>query len=887
MEANYQDSGALRIGGNLVVYNPYGGKGYQPYNNHTTVFKGDTVHEVNFYDAGYSYLNKVEVEDGGKILLSGKTTGFTMTSDVTFADGSVISGSRELNLNGNTMTVEGNFTQEGDLTVDVSGSEMNVAGTYYQPSGTLKIGKGSAHIAGNYELQREGNGYGNGELHMYSAGGILDVDGDVIFNTAAEANYQDSGALKIGGNLFVYNPYGGKGYQPYNNHTTVFKGDNIHEVNFYDAGYSYLNKVEMTDNGKILLTGLTSGFTMTSDVTFADGSVISGSRELNLNGNTMTVDGNFTQEGDLTVDVSGSEMNVAGTYYQPSGTLKIGNGSAHIAGNYELQRQDTGYGNGELHMYSAGGILDVDGDVIFNTNAEANYQDSGTLKIGGDLKVYSPFEGKGLQAYNNHVTEFKGDFVHEVYFDNADLNYLNRVQMTGNGEILLTGKTTGFTLASDVTFANGSTISGSRELNLNGNTIIVNGDFIQNDTTVNVHGSSMNVSGTYYQPSGTLKIGTGSAHISGNYEVQRQDGIYGSGELHMYSAGGVLDVDGNVIINTTIEANHQDSGTLKIGGDLTVSNPYGGKGLQLYNNHVTEFKGGKAHIVNFENTDDYFNKIQLGIGDSLEFTGALSGVAKASNSSLSVSPANIASVSDLTVTGIAKGEGTITFSTGDNKVSKTLIIGDTVDNDEPVVIPPVTTSKGDVNEDGSFNLIDLVLMKKWLSNVPDTHLANWENGDFNEDGKLNVIDLALMKKVLISSNKKTPEMIATNFNIYTVSNKPTAESTFTVDKDCTVYSLMTYHWNNQKGTAQTGTIGLLEDGVSLGTWTTTGTEGMYHTPNAVWWAYPTNLTLKAGHTYTIIDSDPDTWSQNGGSSGQGFFEVKGFFQLICMNHLLS
>ena len=411
--------------------------------------------------------------------------------------------------------------------------------------------------------------------------------------------------------------------------------------------------------------------------------------------------------------------------------------------------------------------------------------------------------------------------------------------------------------------------------------VVYNGNLYITGGTLDLDGYSLTVNGTVYQSGGVLQIGTGTAKITGNYELQNQSGIYGSGELNMFSSKGVLDVDGDVIINTTIEANHQDSGTLKIGGDLTVSNPYGGKGLQLYHNHVTEFKGGKAHIVNFENTDDYFNKIQLGIGDSLEFTGALSGIEQGSNPAIAVTPADIANVSGLTVTGIAKGEGKIAFSNGSSNISKTLIIGDVVDSDEPIVTPPVVepttpevTLLGDVNEDGNFSVIDIILMQKWILNKPNTHLVNWKNGDFNNDNKLNVIDLALMKKALI----KEPEIVATNFNIYTVYNQPTSPSTFTVDEDCTVYSLMTYHWNNQKGTTQTGTIGLLEDGVEIGTWTTTGTEGMYGTPNAVWWAYPKNLTLKAGHTYTIIDSDPSTWSQNGGSNGQGFFEVKGIIK---------
>ena len=55
---------------------------------------------------------------------------------------------------------------------------------------------------------------------------------------------------------------------------------------------------------------------------------------------------------------------------------------------------------------------------------------------------------------------------------------------------------------------------------------------------------------------------------------------------------------------------------------------------------------------------------------------------------------------------------------------------------------------GDVNNDGEFNVADVVLLQKWLLAVPDTHLANWKAVDFCNDNVLNVFDLCLMKQEL-------------------------------------------------------------------------------------------------------------------------------------------
>lgn len=56
---------------------------------------------------------------------------------------------------------------------------------------------------------------------------------------------------------------------------------------------------------------------------------------------------------------------------------------------------------------------------------------------------------------------------------------------------------------------------------------------------------------------------------------------------------------------------------------------------------------------------------------------------------------------------------------------------------------------GDCNDDGVFNVVDIVLFQKWLLAVPNVKLPNWKAADLCEDGVLNVFDLCMMKRELI------------------------------------------------------------------------------------------------------------------------------------------
>jgi hypothetical protein len=128
----------------------------------------------------------------------------------------------------------------------------------------------------------------------------------------------------------------------------------------------------------------------------------------------------------------------------------------------------------------------------------------------------------------------------------------------------------------------------------------------------------------------------------------------------------------------------------------------------------------------------------------------------------------------------------------------------------------------------------------------------------------------------IEMSVDTPVMLFTNANPDGVTPGATTPSAFTVGEGPVhVVAVITYHYVLPDGLPSTGQISLRgPDGTVFGPWPTTGAEGQGGIANASWQA-SVDLTLSPG-TYTIIDSEPATWSANEGTGGAGMFWINGY-----------
>lgn len=124
--------------------------------------------------------------------------------------------------------------------------------------------------------------------------------------------------------------------------------------------------------------------------------------------------------------------------------------------------------------------------------------------------------------------------------------------------------------------------------------------------------------------------------------------------------------------------------------------------------------------------------------------------------------------------------------------------------------------------------------------------------------------------------KVEPVTLFDNSNDAGVRNSPTQPTRFTLAQPARVTYLRTYHYNNGAGTAP-GTIALREaGGKSYGPFQTKGTGKGSGSLPIMWYVEP-DIVLPAG-TYTIVDSNPATWSHNAKSGGAGIAWVSGIVQ---------
>lgn len=417
-------------------------------------------------DETFNITNNLEMRDGGQITGTGNNQRVDVANEFNVTSGVATIGGIRLNANGNT-TVDGTLSFssiDGNKTFN----NITVSGT-----GTFDNSTVTESFDFNGDLVNNGtwNGCSDGVSCLYDLNGASNtLSGSGAFNISdirvpASGNYTNNGTIVLTDNLTGTGTF-------INGATGVLELRDNGNYNLSATGTLTLNTV-----GNIVrfAGGTTEVITLgpfyNLEIEMDNSSVI-----CQINGNDVTVEGDFTVVEGLFRIVSSNTLDVTGNATLQSGEILLTDASAQInvGGNLNMT-------NGEFDI-NDGGIA-VTGDVVF-TGGQFNKNHSNDL---------SP---SVLTATNFSATNTTMVFAEGEVTLSGDLTL-------GTGATLLMNQAT-----SELTITGDFDVSGSGEATLNSGTI----SFSDMELT---SGGAVELGGTALTSTGTITVTNGSFTIDG------------------------------------------------------------------------------------------------------------------------------------------------------------------------------------------------------------------------------------------------------------------------------------------------------------------------------------------------------------------------------------
>ncbi len=614
-----------------------------------TIDTGDTwTGSVNLNGTGSLDFNGVKNDTtNGKLTASHGTLNINAgTLDI--ASGSSIGANVDtkiistLNINGGNVTLDGNDTWEGNVTL-VDGSlvldgvnDNGVLNVISTSTGTLDIKNSNLTIGSGSMISGPAN-------VNFDSNSTIDIttDGTVLFTNN---DTWSGGNVSVNGGTFVYNVYS-----------------------------------NVTTNGK--LTANSGNVTLTADTTynFIDGSYIdksviteiSNRATLDIKGGSVTLDGaTDTWHENGKVKISNGKLNInniqglidatGGTVELEDGDFVVSRGS-NISGadvivdetaKLILKKDDTVNnisGNGGLVIDNKS-TLTFNKDSVFSNNLKFESKDSSTVYITANADSVLDLVKAGTNT-GLTITIDGTDATNDLNIDGtniSNLNFLNTVNYSG-------------------ALTNNGITSNSGDLTLNG-AITGSGSF-NNSKNVALNSDASKFSGTYTQTAG-------STTVASTGKVFGEEKNINGGSLNITSTEAIdytnVKLGNNAQLNHTAQSadkNVVSDNVVKFTGSGATANFGASAGVQGNYELTTKIDNGKANKVVFNNST-----VNLTLQD---YTGSTE--YRLSNSDLNlVEKGEAAATKDYTFTNLTTDNATLSFnveivdgSTAGSKVLKT------------------------------------------------------------------------------------------------------------------------------------------------------------------------------------------------------------------------
>ncbi|MBP5529526.1 MAG: hypothetical protein J6X80_05685, partial [Lachnospiraceae bacterium] len=575
--------------------------------------------------------------EGEKLSYVDSTTygGTEFTYKVTGAIGEVIYGESDgfMVKTPDVLEINSDYTLTSDMTVfevkhhrgqiNLNGHQLIVCKNYVTDNynANLYLNGGSLLCYGDLKLN-----YSYSYIYMQNAQDYLYVKGNVVFNNGSDYNDLSNGVFEVAGDITA------RFFKTKSFNKVILSGSEKQNIDIpNDAYIQYLvdNNVseegvnfvrptqifgyEFADEAKVFICEqeVEKGFTLFEDTTI-DGDLSIGYGVLDLNGYTLTVNGNFIQKGGDVVIGEGA-LNVKGDYNIENEIVNI------VDENEEITKIVSA---GRLIMNNASGKVVVEGN--FTTRSIANHDGlltAGTMEFKGDFYQISG-TGPNFRATGTHNVLFSGDGKQTIKFTNAwsDQSGFNNLEITNDSEEGVVFDTTStYPLAKGIVNDHGNKVTGA--LAIIGSTSFENNHYCSDLVVVE--------------------------RVTINKEIET-DGNFSTGEQYDITLSGKITAGGDVSIQTRYTyyyANIYAKGNMYIGGrtgnymyvymydgsinvdgDLNINKVGSGSATRIYdysNNNIVIPMTVKGNLLLGDNAYCEVSKGILTLGGNLSGNGYL------------------------------------------------------------------------------------------------------------------------------------------------------------------------------------------------------------------------------------------------------------------------
>ncbi|MDQ7778398.1 MAG: hypothetical protein RDV41_01655, partial [Planctomycetota bacterium] len=552
--------------------------------NSTLVLTGDFARQTS----GTFRMGSVDTTTGTFRCSGGANQNVTMTSSDADTTKNAV-WVFDINKTGGTVSLGSYLIVRSNLTLtagtlDIGANNLRVDGNL-TGAGTLRIGSGTVTVSGQFNLS-------TGAVVFYGPGKLI------LKGTLPAAGTAAFGAFTAGNGTVEY---AATAAQPLYTNAGAYTYYNL--IQSGTGGSTADGALSVGSNVTISAGTLTANATVGNNLD-VNGSITMSAGGLNLNGRSLAVAGDFTQNGGVwtpgasTVTFDGTTQAIGGTVSPMAfNTLTVAFGSITtlntnitvaggnlltVSGRIDVSNGKTLTANGGItcpgtlkFLTGTTGYVDCNG--TFNCSGTVEFVSGGTLELSGATTAFASLScGTGTVKFNytGGDTTLPGLTYYKLEVDVGAPGPGNTVTCGGN--VIVGGDLTVSSIATqvfatstyNVTVAGTTTISGADTiLSIGSGTFDANGSFIAGVTTVDITGAgTLELSGTVTGPTDF------SAAAGSTVKYNRTTGgqtVFAATYHHL-----VIDCTGQTATS---------GGVIVLDGDLTVS----GGALALNANPLT------------------------------------------------------------------------------------------------------------------------------------------------------------------------------------------------------------------------------------------------------------------------------------------------------------